>query len=531
MQKFLTPVGLTALRKWALVGVIFSLSYPLFADRWLLLPPRLELPNESVDAGDLARAMALYLKASRVSEIVSVAEGETCLKNAGLAMTQKIRPEALRDVAKNCLAERMLLTRIRRKNGQLEITSKVYFRESAELTDTMVATGDSLLPTLGKSLSERFGKKPATAKENSADLIIAGDAFGGNYADWQAQKNLLLSVDSVKSAYCLVDARGQLQALKLKAERAAQKDFIDRLRFEGMGSYSDAEAMIACAKDAAKASRAEGRRAEIVFLVSDAPRAARAQIGVRAQLRSLVRAGHLTIVPASTVDTVAWKFWSTMARELAESATFLPSAQRVKLGLSNGQEWYIFRRGMRLYEMRDGEGAQLSGGVNIPEKYRQETAPEHLVKLYETLSKNKVVSSAAPQVVNAALKNNLATALRANSAEGVVWRVLMKQNGQTYYISLTARDAQNLKVGTHARFFTELKNPSETELLRNRATPTLVILNAYDSSPLVELNVGDYLRNPAKYLRKSLARSSFYILSGEVVQVIPPDSDALDGSF
>ncbi|MBS0617537.1 MAG: hypothetical protein JSR44_05070 [Spirochaetes bacterium] len=531
MQKSHTSVGLLAVRKWAIVGTIFFLAPQLFADRWLILPPRLELQNESADAGDLARAMALYLKISRVSEIVAVAEGETCLKNAGLAMTQKIRPEALRDVAKNCLAERMLLTRIRRKNGQLEITSKVYFRESAELTDTMVATGDSLLPTLGKSLSERFGKKPATAKENSADLVVAGDTFGGSYADWQAQKNLLLSVDAVKAAYCLVDARGQLQVLKLKAERAAQKDFIDRLRFEGMGSYSDAEAMLACAKDAAKVSRAEGRRAEILLLVSDAPRAARAQISVRAQLRNLARLGRLTLVPASTVDTVAWKFWSTMARELAENATFLPSAQRVKLGLNNGQEWYIFRRSMRLYETRDAEPTQFADGVNIPEKYRQETAPDHLVKLYETLSKNKVISSAAPQVVNDALKKNLAAALRTNSGEGIVWRVLMKQNGQTFYVSLTARDAQKLKVGAHARLFTELKSPSETELLRNRATPTLVVENAYDSAPSLELNVGDYLRNPAKYLRKSLARSSFYILSGEIIQIIPPDTDALDGSF
>lgn len=508
----------------------------VFSDRWLVLPPRLELAatrsqDSTLQPGDIARAMALYLKVSRVAEIVQVAEAEGCLKQANTSMAQKIAPETLRAVAKHCMAERMLLTRIRRKDGEFEVTSKVYFREGDTLSDTLVSSGGNLNTVLGQNLSERFGKSPATPKEASADLIVAGDTYGGAYFDWPQLKNLFLSLDSVKSGFCFADGRGKVQTLKPQADKTIQKEFLEKLRFEGFGTYGEADSLLDCAVKGAAVARQEGRSAIVVFIPSDFPRDSRMQINLRAQVRRLSRAGKVVIAPASTATLETQNFWLRLARELGENASYQPSAQRVKVGLATGQEWYVFRRGGRIYETRDSETARFEGGIVIPEKYAAQNAAADLVKIYEALSKNKVVSPGAVEYYGVPLKNTLAQGFKTAPAGAADWRVLLDQNGQTYYLSLTARDAQKLKADTFARIYVELKSPSATEVIRNRATPVLVVENAADSSPALEINVSDFIRAPGKYLRKGIGGRSFFIMSGKVVRIQPPEADALDSGF
>jgi hypothetical protein len=515
------------------ISLFVLASTAVFSDRWLVLPPRLELGGQesTIAAGDLARAMALYLKVSRVGEIVQVTEAEGCLKQANTSMAQKIAPETLRAVAKHCMAERMLLSRIRRKDGEFEISSKVYFREGDQLTDTLVTTGSDLNTTLGQNLTERFAKSPATPKESSADLIVAGDTYGGAYFDWPQLKNLFLSLDSVKSSFCFVDGKGKIQTLKPQGDKSVQKEFLDKLRFEGFGTYSEADSLLDCTVKAAARARQEGRNAVTVFVPSDFPRDSRTQINLRAQIRRLARAGKVMIAPSSTATQEVQAFWQRLARELGENSSYLPSAQRAKVGLATGQEWFIFRRGGRIYELRDGEASRFEGGVVIPEKYSAQTAATDLVKIYEALSKNKVVTPGNAEYYGAPLKNALAQGFKTAPAGTTDWRILIDQNGQNYYLSLTARDAQKLKVDDFARIYVELKSPSTTETIRNRATPAIVIESATDSSPALELNAGDFIRNPGKYLRKGIGGRSFYILSGKVVRIIPPEADALDTGF
>lgn len=525
-------INFISLRRCALSAIIFTLgAQAIHADRWLILPPRVELAKGAPEAGDLARAMALYLKLSRLSQVVQVTEAEGCLKIANVSMAQKIAPESLPAVAEACHAERMLLTRVRNRDGEIEVTSKVFYRESGQLTDTLVTTGPGLLGSLGRHLSERFGKTPATVKENSTDLIVAGDTYGGAYFDWQYARNLLLSLDYVKSAYCLVDQRGKLQSTAPRSDRSEQKQFIEKLRFEGAGSLGELDSVVDCAAKAANVARSEGRRAMILFLVSDFPRDPRAQITARAQIRKLSRAGKLTISPASTSTEAALKFWSNIARELSESAVFVPSAQRVRVGLSTGQEWHIFRRGGRLYESRETEPAQLSGGILIPEKYADNTSPQDLLKVYQAMSGNKVISSGAPDIFAGQLRSTLVTAFKGSTTDSTAWRVLLDQNGQTFYVSLSPADARRLTQGAFVRIFTELKPPSDKDLLRNIASPSLIVEPAGEVPASIDLNVADYLKAPEKYLRRSLAGRSFYVLSGRVLRVSAPEADALDSGF
>lgn len=512
------------------ISFLILFTTAVFPDRWLVLPPRVE-NVESQAPGDLARAMALYLRVSRVAEIVQVAEAEGCLKQANLSMTQKISPEALRSVAKICMAERMLLTRIRRKDGEFEITSKVYFREGDTLSDTLVSSGADLNTVIGQNLTERFGKSPATPREASADLIVAGDTYGGAYFDWPQLKNLFLSLDSVKSSFCFADGRGKIQSLKPQGDKNRQKEFLDKLRFEGFGTYGEADSLLDCTVKAAAVARQEGRSALVVIIPSDFPRDSRMQINLRAQVRRLSRSGKVVIAPASAATVETQNFWLRLARELGENAAYQPSAQRVKVGLATGQEWYVFRRGGRIYETRDSETARFEGGIVIPEKYAGQNAAADLVKIYEALSKNKVVSPGTVEHYGAPLKNTLAQGFKTAPAGTSDWRILLDQNGQTYYLSLTARDAQKLKTDAFARIYVELKPPSATESIRNRVSPALIVESAADSSPALEISAADYIRSPGKYLRKAIGGRSFYIMTGKVIRIQPPEADALDSGF
>jgi hypothetical protein len=502
-----------------------------YAERWLILPPRVELQNASVDAAALARAMALYLKASRVSEIISVTRTETCLKNANLSMAQKVAPGALRSVARDCMAERMLLTRVRMRDKKYEITSKTYYHESDMLTDTLVTRGPSLLASMGAHLTERFGHTPASPRESSADLIVVGDIFGGSYFDWLHVKDTLLSLDAVKTSYCLLDAKNRVQIFKPRAARSAQKEFFERLRFEGHGSYSDTDAMFHCAANAVSVAHNEGRTAQILLVVSDAPADSRSGIQVRAQMRSIARKAKITIVPVSTASNDTYTFWMKLAREMSASANFIPSAQRAKIGLAGGQEWYVFRRGGRIYESRDAEVERFEKGIEIPASYTSTSSLQDLTRLYESLSRNKVVSHGTAAVYTEPLRSKLLNIFKGGSQAAGEWRIMIEQDKVTYYVSLTGADARKLKVGEVARIFTELKPPTENQIVRNHLSPTIIIENSNDSAANLEINIADYMRAPGKYLRRSLGGRSFYVLTGKVLRVQSPEADSFDNAF
>jgi Mor family transcriptional regulator len=108
---------------------------------------------------------------------------------------------------------------------------------------------------------------------------------------------------------------------------------------------------------------------------------------------------------------------------------------------------------------------------------------------------------------------------------------MLEQNGQSYYLSLAAAEARKLKVGQYARIYTELLPGSDRELLRNRPSPVVIIEKAHDSAASLEVNVADFLRNQAKYLRRGIGGRSFYIMTGKVMRVSPPERDALDDGF
>ncbi len=528
------------MHKKLLIIPLLLISKSLMADRWLILPPRIESiasaeslktpPHASTDAADLARAMALYLRVSRVSHVVSVAEAEACLKQENLSMEQKIAPEAIGRIARNCQAERVLLTRLRRRQGEFEVTSKVYFRESDTITDTLIKSGADLERILGEQLTERFNAYPATPKESSQDLIVAGDTFGAAYFDWQLWKPLFLSLDSVKSAYCLSDAQGKLQTFALRSNKEQEKEFIERLRFEGGYALNNTQALTDCLRKATTQTLHEGRRAVVLLVVSAQPQDAEARLALKAQLRQIAAKAKIMIVPTGSAGTQVARFWAQITRELGDNARYLPTALRARAGLSNGQEWYIFRRDGRLFEHRSAEPEKLSGGVIIPEKFSDTNAPQDLLKLYAQLSGNKVVSAGEATAWNGPLTQALTQAFRISGTNGS-WRVMLEQNGLTYYISLAAPEARKLHVGEYARIYTELLPGSEREVLRNRPSPVVIIDKAHDSAASLELNVADFLRQPAKYLRRTMGGRSFYILTGKVLRVFPPERDALDDGF
>lgn len=521
---------------------MFFLSAPplIFADRWLILPPRLELsssedlrpnPKEAALSQELQRAMVLYLKASRVPQVSDAQDAESCLRQENLNMQQRISVSELKRVAQSCQAERMLVTRVRRHKGQFEITSKVFFRESSALSDTLMQRGENLNQALGETLSERFQKSPRVDKDNLSDLIVVGDTHGKIYFDWLAMKNFFLSLDSVKNAYCLVNQHGKVQSYTLKSNKESEKKFLDALHFEGGAELSNTDDLLRCAKTAIDASLSSARRPVVVFLVSTRPGDNPSRIALKTFFRKIASRTSLFLVTAASIEAQSARFWSSLARELSPQVHFLPSAQRARAGLLSGQEWYVFRQRGRLFESREENPTVLKSGILIPEKYSEDTSPTDLLNLYATLSGNKVVTKGTTEIWNGEFETSIANAFKENVADKTAWRVMLKQNGHIYYVSLSAKNARKLKVGEFARIYTELLPPSAHSPLRNRVLPTLVLKRASESHPALEISILDYLRNPTAYLRQAMGARSFYVLTGEVVRILPQSEGAESDAF
>lgn len=439
-------------------------------------------------------------------------------------MQERISAAALQRVARGCQAERMLVTRVRRHKGQFEITSKVFFRESSMLSDTLVQRGENLNQALGEALSERFQKSPQADKDNRSDLIVVGDTHGKIYFDWLAMKIFFLSLDSIKNAYCLTNQHGKVQNYTLKSDKESEKKFLDALHFEGGADLSNTETLLRCAKTAIDASLSSARRPVVVFFVSSRPGDNPSRIALKTFLRKIAPRTSLFLVTAASIDPQSARFWSSLARELSPQVHFFPSAQRARAGLSNGQEWYVFRQRGRLFESREDNPVALKSGILIPEKYSENTSPMELLNLYATLSGNKVVTKGTTEIWNGEFETSIANAFKENVADKTAWRVMLKQNEHIYYVSLSAKDARKLKVGEFARIYTELLPPSARSPLRNRILPSLILKRASESHPALEINILDYLRNPTAYLRQAMGSRSFYVLTGEVLRILPQSS-------
>jgi len=525
MTSISTSKGLT------LSLLLLLMTGQLAAERWLILPPRIEGGSPTISPGDLARSMALYLRASRVGEIAGVTEAEACLKEAGVNTAERVQSESLKQVANRCGAERLLLTRVRQRGDKTEVTSKVYYSEAGVVTDTLTHEGSAQLETIGRNLSERFGRSPHADKGSGADLIVAGDLYGAGYFDWQRLQLELPQFDAVRTTYCLLDTNGQVQQAFFAGEADRQREFLKKLRHEGQGDFAINSQMSACIAKGLENARTTGRPATLLMVVSAHPAASSAQISARAALRKLAARSRFVVAAASAMPAPAQKFWSQIVRELGDQATIKPMAQHVRVGLSSGQEWHIFRATGRLYELRAATPDHLQGGIAIPEKYSDMASAADLVKLYTLLSGNKVVSSSPPDIFAEPLLQSLKRTHKPSAAGSLVWRVLMDQAGQRYYLSLTAKDAQSLKVGETTRIFAELKASHDRDVLQNSASPVIVIKRADESAAALELNVSEYIKNPHQYLRRSLGGRSFYIFTGKLLQVLPPENDAIDDGF
>ncbi|MCX7633278.1 MAG: hypothetical protein N2Z22_08105 [Turneriella sp.] len=514
----------------------FFLAKPLSADRLLVLPPRIEittdelklplLPAGTEPAAGLARAMILYLRVAGVSHVVPAVEAEGCLRQESVSATTKLTTEILSRVAQNCRAERALLTRIRRRAGRFEITTKIFYREAAQASDTIVKEGEELLRTLGEALSERFGQQPKSATEAGSDLIVAGDTFGAQYFDWQNWKKFLPALDAVKTAYCLQDSEGKIQRFRLQADKPQEKEFLDKVRFAGGYALTAVGELASCIEEAQRQSLSELRRPVGVFFSAAEPADTQAAIQFKSALRRIASRGKIFFVPAATTSESTLRFYTIVVRELGSNAQLMPSALRARAGLASGQEWYVFRRGGRLFESRNAEPAQLSGGVLIPEKWAAMQSPQDLLPLYTQLSGNKVVSAGETAVWNAALRQAL-PAVFSSSIKGTGWRVLLSHEGTAFSLSVAPPLARNLKEGEWVRIYTELLPAPARDLVRNRPAPSLLVA-AHESSPLLEANIADYLGNPQKYLGRAVGGRSFWILSGKVLRVLPPERDVLD---
>ena len=522
-------------QRWIALAIsVLLLSPPtLFAERWGILPVRIESPQTAnAELGiALARAGALYLKLLKISTAIPVAEIEGCVKSAGINFQNKIALESISQIAQDCDADRLIAFRIQKKSDGYQLISKIYYRESRTITDTIATSGELLLPALGDHLSRRFQKKIQFGEKHLNDLIFSTDTFGSSYFEWQFLRPLISRVDFDRLGFCLLQANGKVSRQSLTSEREISNEFLKRIRFEGIGSYDSYANLEKCTANLVAESRERNNTPHVVIFASDVPQNSDAVHSLKARLRTMSQKTHLHIWLSSNASSRTAKFWIDLSRELSQlnAVEIEPIALRQKVGLSSGGEWHIFRKNGRLYETQEAAPSKLSGGISIPDKLNEEHSAGDFSRLYSVMSKNKVISKSEPTVFTEPLLESIRFSGSPQSEHAEAsWKVFLEDEGVSYVLKLPAREARRLEIGKMVYILTSIRRGSDQDILQNESALSFVLKNASEVSSLLQIKIADFIRNPQPFENKSLAGRSIYILSGKVKSVQPSDADVLE---
>ena len=530
------------MRFFFLIGCLFiALTSSLSAASWSILPVYSERLYRPYDGGprlftdtetnnwELAQLIRTWLLISGEDSVLSQDTLRKAYQRLALSSKKYLNENDLKKIARELDSEKLLVSQISKNGRDYMFLSRIYYKSSSFLTDTIQSKGRDLWKLFQKHLEARFSfmasLKPISSSRSGNNILFLLDLSGANYYPLRSLSSLARNLNSSDIGICGVDASGNVSSLRLGHTNHQVIRFLNSLRPKGGGRhlkkfYRGLECLERIHSQ---------KKAKSILLVSSIPGSTPDQRRVKLLLRRLSRKSDILIIGTAALRLSDRIFWKDTVSELGSSKrhTYQDLIYRQKLGLSNGDEIYLFWEGDKIFEggpQEDFRSAQFQW--RIPKGYWPELGPGGMSRIYQRLSQNRVIVFDKPKIL---LEETMLEYIsnepkeRHNTYE--TESILISISKSNFWVNLpkSALYEQNgspkLSLGESYYFMLDMK-PDERGVPFKNASHFGYVFKDYLHVPgILHVNIFQYLANRSKFLYKSIGGSSVYIFFAEVKRI------------
>lgn len=429
---------------------------------------------------------------------------------------QKISPTAierqdLQTIAQQTDSDALLFSQlsIAHKENKIKykLVTSLYYSVNNIQTDYISVECSRPLDCFYTALKKRFSQISINSKnigKQDGNWIFLLDATAANQREILALAQSLKQYSIATASVCSLFPSGEISQAHFTNKNHLIR-YLQNLKTQGGQSLEHNFAnLIACGL---RQSNRMGKTASILFLTGSKPRDATQTQGL---LRQLASQNQLTILTSGALHFDGINFWQALSQQLQYSHKTRQQdlVYRQKVGLADGREFYIFKKGSHLIESNDAILDPQDFFTEVPAHQLDNFSASRLLSMYKEMSQQRLASHSAIEIILPSFHKTLAN----QSSQKQTKRVLVQIEHKPFWFSVPAQ--ANLIEQEWYYFLVHLKEPADGIPLHNDNAK--VFSNKSEISSLLLLPLDLYLKNPQNFFGKSLQRSSWYYVFGQV---------------
>lgn len=473
------------------------------------------------DASDLSMQLAnLYQTVFQISNkkpfsLVKPAYIYANIKHQKISLAN-MQKQDLQNIAEQTDSDVLLLSQLSNsyKNNKTsyKLVTSLFYSSSNIQTDYITVECSLVLECFYSALKKRFSQISITTKNfdsQNTNWIFLLDATAANQREILAFAQSLKYYPIATASVCSLFPSGEISQAHFTDKKHLLR-YLQNLKTQGGQSFEHNFAnLISCGLQ--KSNRL-GRSTPILFLTGSKPRDATQTQGL---LRQLASQSPLTILTSGSLNLDGNRFWHGLSLQLKYShkTQLQDIVYRQKIGLSDGREFYIFKKGNHLIESNDAILDEQDFSTEVPAHKLDSFSANNLLAIYKEMSQQRLASHSAVEIILPRYQKIVQKETQTQSK-----RVLLEIQDKPFWFSVPAQ--ANLTEQDWYYFLVHLKAPAQGIPLSN--DDAKVFSNKNETSSLLLLPLDLYLKNPQNFFGKSFERSSWYYIFGQVKAIRNP---------
>jgi len=522
--------------------LFFFININVFAGKLAILPARILgvhssqvktgphlFPKKSINSWEVAKFFSLYLKITGKKDIIPPSYVKGAYTKARLKPNKKITKNNLNQLGILLDTDQLMSIFIVKTKQGFRLESKIYYTASQTITDRLITKHTNFWQLISKHLQLRFpyNKLPISLQSRSTrPILFLFVASGSNYNEIKKLKQLIEKIDTLYSAACAINGRQNLSSSNIGRHPQIIKKFFNKLSTRGGSLYLKGfEKAIQCIQKKNPYQGNLNDKPYVISIVSSMPETDNERLLIKSKFRDLASKSDILILGSGNLSNEARNFWQNLSRELrsVSKSEYKDIIYQQKVGLSSGEEWYLYKRGFSLIESQSKILSKNQTGIELAIHLRKKFTSRRIKYIYKQISKNKVISSSRVKILlKDLILDFLGGGIYQNNKKEKILRVLIKVNQKPFWINIPKSSAYTrngqLKLIRNKKYYflLQLLSAKKGMPFSNSKNFALFFKTRRNIPRGMILNINKYLMNPQRYLNKSIAGTSLYFILGRV---------------
>jgi hypothetical protein len=505
---------------WALLPVKFN----GYAKNHLVNGPQFN-PDDPDSGWQMAQLMRLYLKSNFVNSVLPMDSVKKAYQKNNVGLNADLTAGELKSISYDLDCDKVILTEVFFSKSTIRVETRIFFTQSGTISDTVTISGEKFYETMGQSLKQRFQffGNNFIASDERYYYTFGLDASGKNYNEIHFLSNLAAEMDIDRSSAASVDGYGKLFLLQPTQEKSTLLDYINHVRPQSTDTQDRLYTqLLESVIELLDKVNSTDEKKVVVLVVSSAPKQMKSRQKVNGFIRRIAHKTKILALGNGKLSPEERNYWALMTTG-SSNISYKDILYKQKIGLSDGNSVYLMKSGNKLLESNIGD-AQYSHEIFLNKDDLKNFNQDTLVKIFESNTQKTVVSPGKPEIdYNLSLLSDTVKTSGRESKESTA-RILLLIENKPFWIEVPHKsilDGEGKLMLTNGEKYYFLLNltPAGRGMPFKNSPSFAEVLPQPEVSKILLLNMDSYLKYPEKYINKSIAGTSLYIIYGAVKDI------------